>query len=119
MTDTNKFLQSQVSALSFPESELMTKNQIARILESLFDAKKIPMITDLDRDEIALITRISMVAQIKDLKVWQDGIEMFMKLRLSSKRQSRAEIIKAVASVPTKRTFGQRFRELVRPGEDQ
>jgi hypothetical protein len=119
MTDTSRMLQNQISSLSLPDSEMMSKNQIARILESLFDDKKIPMITDLDRDEIALITRISVTADLKNLKAWTEGIDMFMRLRLSSKRKSREEIIRAVASTPNKRSFGQRFRDLIKPGDDQ
>lgn len=76
--------------------EMQMKNEVAEVLKELFRDEKILMITDLNSDEIRLITRIRMIADMKDIKYWKDGLDLFMKLVLSRDRKSRKEILDAI-----------------------
>ena len=75
---------------------MQMKNEVAEVLKELFDEKKILMMTDLTTDEIKLIVRIKMIAEMKNIKYWNDGLELFMKLVLSRDRKSRREILEAI-----------------------
>jgi len=77
-------------------AEMQNKSEVAEVLKELFDKKKIEMIGDLSKDEIRLITRISMVAELKEVDVWTKGIQMYTTLMLSKDRKSRREIIDAI-----------------------
>lgn len=85
-----------------PESLMMefSKQQnlsdVVKVLQELFDVKKLRLITDLSEDEIKLITRIRLVANIKDIPIWDQGLDEFMAMQLSKKRRSRSEIIDAI-----------------------
>lgn len=72
------------------------KNEIAEVLKELFKDKQIDMITDLTADEIRIATRIFIIADLKKLKVWEKGLNFYMKLVLSRNRKSRKEILDAI-----------------------
>lgn len=72
------------------------KNEMDNIMQELFNIDKIRMITDLSSSEIKLITRLEIISEIKDIDIYKKGIEIFMQLKLSKKRLSRTEILKAV-----------------------
>lgn len=72
------------------------KNETVEILKELFDDKKLNLITDLENDEISLITRILGLTQIKKVPVYDDLIKVYTGLLLSRKRKSRLEIIDAI-----------------------
>jgi len=72
------------------------KNEVAEVLKELFMESKIHLITELSKDEIRLMTRIYMIAELKDLDTWRLGLVMFCKLMLSHKRNSRKEVLDAI-----------------------
>jgi len=76
------------------------KNELAEILKELFDEKKIQLITDLTKDEIKLVTRIVVIADMKGLSIWKSGIKTYLKLVLSKNRQSRKELLDAIRGAP-------------------
>lgn len=76
--------------------QMQTKNELAEVIKELFSVEKLLMITDLSSDEIRLVTRIQMIAEMKDIKYWKDGLNLFMKLVLSRDRKSRKEILDAI-----------------------
>ena len=77
--------------------QLQMKNEMAEVLKELFVEKKIYMITDLTSDEIKLATRIYMLAEMKNIKYWKEGLNRFMLLVLSRDRKSRKEILQAIS----------------------
>lgn len=77
-------------------SQVQNKNEVAEVLKELFDTGKIYLITDLTADEIRLMTRIYMVADMKNIKIWKDGLFIFCKLLLSKNRKSRTELLDAI-----------------------
>jgi len=77
--------------------QIPTKSELAEVIKELFEKEKLLMITDLSSDEIKLITRIRMIADMKGIKHWNDGLDLFMKLVLSRDRKSRKEILNAIA----------------------
>jgi len=76
--------------------EMQMKSEIAEVLKELFKDEKLLMITDLTSDEIKLVVRIRMIADMKNIKYWNDGLDLFMKLVLSRDRKSRKEILEAI-----------------------
>lgn len=74
----------------------LQRNEVAEVLKELFVDKKICMITDLNMDEIKLATSIYILAEMKNIKYWKDGIDFYMKLVLSKNRKSRKEILEAI-----------------------
>jgi len=74
----------------------LQRNEVAEVLKELFVDKKICMITDLSIDEIKLATSIYILAEMKNIKYWKDGIDFYMKLVLSKNRKSRKEILEAI-----------------------
>ena len=76
--------------------QMQVKNELAEVLKELFRDEKLLMITDLSSDEIKLVTRIRMIAKMKGIKYWDDGLDLFMKLVLSRDRKSRKEILDAI-----------------------
>lgn len=84
-------------------------SEVVRVLKELFDIKKIKLITDLTDDEIKLITRIRMVAEIKNVDIYDKGITEYISMQLSKKRRSRTEIIEALKGYTQPRTGLQRI----------
>ena len=76
--------------------EMQMRNEVAEVLKELFRDEKLLMITDLTSDEIKLVVRIKMIAQMKNIKYWTEGLDLFMKLVLSRDRKSRREILDAI-----------------------
>jgi len=76
--------------------QMNNKNEVAEVLKELFMESKIHLITELSKDEIRLMTRIYMIAELKDLDTWRLGLVMFCKLMLSHKRNSRKEVLDAI-----------------------
>lgn len=72
------------------------ENKFAEIMKELMNKDKIEMITDLTSDEIKLITRIYMIAKMKKIDIWFQGLAIFMELQLSKNRRSRNEMIEAL-----------------------
>lgn len=77
-------------------AKVTEKNEIAEVLKELFDKNKIYMITDLSKDEIKLATRIYMIAKMKKIKIWHEGLEFFATMVLSMNRKSRKELLDAI-----------------------
>lgn len=101
--------QSSDDALMASFQGQMNKNELADILKELFDDKKIELITDLTKDEVKLITRIIIIADMKKLSVWRQGIQWYLKLVLSKNRQSRKELLDAIRGQPIGQNFFQRM----------
>lgn len=90
-------------------SQVQNKNEIAEVLKELFDTKKIYLITDLTSDEIKLMTRIYMIAEMKDIQAWKDGLFIFSQLLLSKGRKSRTELINAMQGLQQQRGIFSRL----------
>lgn len=71
-------------------------NEVAEVLKELFKEGKIFLITELTKDEIRLMTRMYMIADVQGLDTWKEGLVMYCKLMLSNKRGSRKEILDAI-----------------------
>jgi hypothetical protein len=71
----------------------VNKSEFTEGMSALFDLDKIESITDLTKDEIRLITRINMIADIKDLDIYKRATNLYMRLLLSKQRKSRGEIL--------------------------
>ena len=80
-------------------SQAQNKNPGAEILRELFDKKKIFLITDLSTDEIRMATRIFMIAQMKNIGVWKDGLSFYLELCVSRDRKSRKELVDAMKNL--------------------
>ena len=85
--------------------QVQLKNELAEVLKELFKDEKLLMITDLTSDEIKLVTRIRMIAEMKDINYWNDGLDLFMKLVLSRDRKSRKEILEAIKGYTQSKKF--------------
>lgn len=97
MAQQNATISSQEEILrAFAEQG--SKNQQVEVLKELFDQNKIYLISDLTKDEIKLATRIYMIAEMKNLEKWKEGLKFFVTLLLSRDRHSRRELLKAIAS---------------------
>lgn len=79
-------------------NKVQNRNEAVEVLKELFDEKKIYMISDLSQEQINIATRIFMIAKIKKLKIWEDGLVFFLKLLLSKNRQSRKELLDGMRS---------------------
>ena len=77
-------------------SQQKNKNEMNDIMSELFNIEKIRMITDLSDSEIKLVTRLEILSDIKSIDVYKKGIQVFLELKLSKRRLSRTEILKAV-----------------------
>ena len=85
------------------------KNELAEVLKELFQESKIEMITELSDDEISLMTRILIIAEMKDITAWQNGLGFFMKLKLSKGRESRKELLRAISGYSQQRSMMSRM----------
>jgi len=95
-------------------SSIQDKNEMAEVLKELFDEGKIYMIGDLSRDEIKLATRIYMIAELKNIKVWQRGLSFYCKLLLSKNRKSRQELLNAISGL-NRQSFLNRLNPFNKP----
>lgn len=91
----------EINAIATPDisqqfQEASHRNEIAEVLRELFHENKIYLITDLSKDEIKLATRIYMLAEMKNIKAWKDGLRFFVTLMLSKDRKSRKELLEAM-----------------------
>jgi hypothetical protein len=111
-------LTIQRQEMDFPEIDSLNRNQMAEVLKELFDEKKIEMIGDLSKDEIKLITRIYLIARLKGLHIWEDGANLYIKLLLSKNRESRKEIISAIAGISGKQKLMDRIKNVFAPNEN-
>lgn len=89
-------MTKSMETLTAQFAQQQDKNEIVEILKELFDENKLKMITDLEPDEIKLLTKMLVIAKMKDIEAWNDVSELFMILMLSKNRKSRAEIIEGV-----------------------
>jgi hypothetical protein len=93
--------RSSSSELVEKFAEMQNKNEIAEVLKELFDQKKIYLIGDLTHNEVKLATRIYMVAKMKNIPIYQQGLAFYCKILLSKNRKSRKEILEAIRGFPT------------------
>ena len=89
-------LQEDMRTIVENFASTQNKSDISEILKELFDVSKISLITDISDDEARLITRLITVAKIKGFTAWEECISLFLQLKISTKRQSRKEIIEAI-----------------------
>jgi len=115
MTEDDNLMPSEQMALS--ELDMMRQSSVAEITRQLLDEKKIKMLTDLNQDEIKLITKILFVAETMKIECWAGVLDNFMKLRLSGTRKSREEIIRAAIGVTGKKALGKRIKEVFSGGD--
>lgn len=78
---------------------MQNKTEIGEVLKELFNDEKISMITDINSDEIKLMTKIEVVAEMKGFSEWLEVTQKVKTLNISKNRQSRKEIIDAVRSL--------------------
>ena len=93
-------------------AETQQRNEIAEVLKELFEEKKIFMIGDLTKDEIKLATRIFMIADIKQIPIYKEGLIFYSKLMLSKDRLSRRELLEAIRGVSGNTSFIQKLNPL-------
>jgi hypothetical protein len=91
------------------DMDILHKNQMLETIRELFNEDKLFMISDLTRDEIKLCTRIHGIAVLKNIPEWDELLESYVKFLLSHRRESRREIIKAIAGLNSKKTLGERL----------
>jgi hypothetical protein len=99
VTDINSDRSKENSSLLDQFANASEKNETVEVLKKLFDKTKLNLITDLKGDHISLITRMLIIADLKNIPQWKQGIITFMELRISKDRKSRTEIIKAISSL--------------------
>jgi hypothetical protein len=85
--------------------QLSTKNEMAEVLKELFDEKKLYMIGDLSKDEIKLATRIYVIADMKKIEIWKQGLAFYIRLLISKDRKSRKEILEAIKGYQQQQGF--------------
>lgn len=90
-------------------TQAQNRNEVAEVLKELFDKGKIYLITDLSRDEIKLMTRIYMIAEMKDIDIWKSGLYIYSQLMLSKGRKSRTELIEAIKGTNRERGIFSRL----------
>jgi len=83
-------------AMSKAFQESVNKSEMSDVLKELFDKGKIFLITDLSRTEITLATKIYMIAKMKKINIWTQGLTFFCQLALSKNRKSRRELLEAI-----------------------
>jgi hypothetical protein len=97
--EREKFTES-VENIEDTFNQMQNKNDMAEVLKELFDKGKIYLISDLSRDEIKLCTRIYMIAKLKNMPIWEKGLQFYTRCLLSKDRKSRKEIIDAIRGYP-------------------
>lgn len=107
--DKGTNISVQVPDIAQQFQEAQTRNEIAEILRELFVEKKIYLITDLSKDEIKLATRIYMIAEMKKIEAWKEGLKFFVTLMLSKDRKSRKELLEAMKGNIGQQSFMQRM----------
>ena len=75
---------------------MQNQSEMSEVLKELFDPKKLFMIADMSKDEIKLATRIYMIADMKGIQIWKDGLEFYARFLISKDRKSRKEILQAI-----------------------
>lgn len=90
---------------NMPNTDLINRSPLQEAVKEMFNVNKIDMITDLTDDELKLITRIYMIADIKGLAVWRQGVTYFERLLLSRKRKSRHELLQAIEGAQKRATL--------------
>jgi len=96
--------------------QLNNKNDVTEVIKELFDMKKIYAIGDLTKEEIKICTRIKMIASMKKIPIWDEGLEFYCKILLSKDRKSRKEILDAVRGVQKEQSFLQRMNPFNKNG---
>jgi hypothetical protein len=80
-------------------SKMGTNNEMAEVMKELFDKGKIFLITDVSMDQIKIMTRIYMIAKMKNIPIYLEGLEFFCMALLSKDRKSRDEIVKTIGNM--------------------
>ena len=90
-------------------TQVNNSSDTAESINHLFDTdkelKKIYQITDLSQNEISLITRILMIAELKNITQFKTLILHYCQLKLSKNRQSRREVLSAIEGVNHQRSL--------------
>jgi hypothetical protein len=77
-------------------ANVQNKTEINEVIRELFDEKKLYMIADMSKEEIRIATRIKIIADMKGIRYWNEGLEFYTKFLLSNSRKSRKEILEAI-----------------------
>ena len=104
---------------TIPSSGLMNQSPLDQAVKEMFNEKKIDMITDLNDDEIKLITRINLIAEKKGLQAWKLAVLYYERLLLSRKRKSRGELLQAIEGSQKRGSFLERVGDLFKGGDKQ
>lgn len=89
--------------------------EIVKVLKELFDEKKVEMISELSDDELRLITAMLVTSSQLKIPILSVVATKFMKLRLSTNRKSRHELLEAVKGYMAERRYGfmDKFRGML------
>lgn len=79
-----------------PEPKRDIESAMHDVLKDLNNEKKTPLMSELSDNEIKLLTRLRLIAKMRKNPIYDDAVEIFMKMRLSKDRQSRKEILTGI-----------------------
>jgi len=99
------------------EEEPMTSEEaMARAISKLADVKKPDVLTELNEKEIRLLTRIITIGNFFDVELMKKTAWNFMRLRVSTKRKGRAEILGVAKAAKEQEDLKSKMRNLVTLG---
>lgn len=85
-----------LSELLKPEEKKDMDSAFYEVLKHMTDEEKATLLTELSDNDLKLITRLEMLEIMRKQKHYGTLAKIFIKLRISKDRQSRAEILKAI-----------------------
>ena len=105
MIDSDLGIVSKSNEVSMPNTDFLIQSPLDSAVKEMFNERKIRMITDLDDDEIKLVTRIMAIADLKKIDIWRRTLDYYLELVLSRKRSSRKELLQAIEGTQRKAGF--------------
>lgn len=90
-------------------SESYGQNDTVQVLNKLFDKDILEMITELSDDEIAIVSRIFGISELKNLEIWKKVANIYISLVISRKRKGRTEVIDAIGRFDMKKRMSRLF----------
>jgi hypothetical protein len=78
------------------ETEKTREAAIYDVLKDFQDEKKQKMLSELNDTQISLITRLKVLSKLRKQPIYENVCELFMILKASKNRKSRAEVVKAI-----------------------
>jgi len=85
-----------LNELMKPQEKKNIESALFDVFKDMTDIKKVNLLTQLNDNQVKIITKLMMLSDMRNKKMYEKICNMFMLLQVSSGRQSRTELLQGI-----------------------